>query len=121
MTMEEQFELEDFYGARNSDFNQDSVENAVWGIIPFLHRQTAWIWDGRIIAKNTKGQLEETTHYELFGNQAMFVRFRGWFADGILTVMDRDRQVRCADDLPETLYSHLFRKFKFKIGQIRFP
>lgn len=120
-TMEEQFEFEDRYTGYDDGFVTQSKEAAIWGILPFLHRQTAWIWDGRVIAKNTKGQLDETCHHELFGDQCYHVRFRGWFADGILTVMDRECRVKHADDMPETLYSHLLRKFRFKVGQIRFP
>lgn len=119
--MEEQFEFEDKYSNSEEGFVTQSKENAIYGICHFLHRGVAWIWDGRLVTKNNKGQQTDTSHYELFGDIVYYTRFRGWFADGILTVMDRERKVCCADDMPEQLYSHLIRKFKFKVGQIRFP
>lgn len=107
------------------DYSDDMIEEAkcqtVAAHLSLMHRGTGWIWDDRVIAKDTctLHPDDERTHYELFGDRIYQLRFRGWFNGKLLTVSDRLHDIDEVGNLPERLLRHLMRKFNLPMSSIR--
>jgi hypothetical protein len=81
----------------------------------YAHRQDSWAWifvDG-LRAKENKEPDDENSHYQMFGDAMARARFRGWYRPELKTVtfMDRRRECKETNDIPEQVYQAIRRRW----------
>lgn len=107
------FQIKD--GEHSDDLDIEARYQSALAASGWLHRFTAWIWDGMSLkVKNVPdGEDEESCHYTLFGDVIYRAPFRGWFnpRSRILSLMSRERDVIESCQIPERLYRRLIDKF----------
>lgn len=111
--MQLSFKIKD--GEHSDDFITEAQYQSALAASGWLHRFTAWVWDGMSLkVKNVpQGEDEESCHHTLFGDMIYRSPFRGWFNphSRILSFMSRERDVIDTCQIPERLYRRLIERF----------
>lgn len=106
---------------KGGDYSDDLIEEAKYqtalAASGWLHRFTAWIWDGNgLKVKDASGDESDDCHFSLFGNVIYRCPFRGWFnpEKKVIAFMcnaQMGQHVRGGDEMPERVYRHLLGRF----------